>query len=273
MAGRRKPAAEVPTHLEHASPADILEQALTLPGELGDTYSRFIDLSINNQVLLLMQHARGPVNTFSRWKDLDRNVMKGEKAKWIRRPIFRKEKDESTGEEKQRLTGFRLVKCMFDVYQTEGEELPPFETSVFSASQALSSLAITQVAFNDLDGNTAGYSINREVAVSPVAKYPRKTLLHEISHVCHGHTTPENLADYQTHRGLREFEAEGSAYLVMNRLGELDQFDASESRAYIQRWLGQDVRPPEESIRRVMKVADTILKAGRVAVAEAEDAA
>jgi hypothetical protein len=53
---------------------------------------------------------------------------------------------------------------------------------------------------------------------------------HELSYIVHGHTTDEKLAEYGDHRGISEFEAEGSAYLIMNELGATDQFGADESR-------------------------------------------
>lgn len=40
----------------------------------------------------------------------------------------------------------------------------------------------------------------------------------ELSHIVHGHTTDEKLAEYCNHRGIFELEAEGSAYLIMNEL-------------------------------------------------------
>jgi hypothetical protein len=266
VAGRR-PAAEIPAHLLNVTDAELLEQAINLPGRPGETYTRFINLSLGNQALLLLQGVNEPVNTFSRWRDdLNRNVIKGAKAKYIRRPIFKKV--EENGKEEQRLVGFKLVKCMFGVSDTEGEDLPDYETPVWSTERALGSLGITRVAFEGLNGNMQGWSTGREFALNPVAAWPLKTTIHEISHIEHGHTAPGAHEEYATHRGLREFEAEGSAYLVMHQIGAEDQFDAAESRNYIRRWLRQDVWPPDESMRRVLRVADRITKAGRPVEAE-----
>ena len=122
-------------------------------------------------------------------------------------------------------------------------------------------LGITEIPFAHIDGNCQGFSIGKSVAINPVAAYPFKTLMHEISHVVSGHTTPDELADYQSHRGLKEFEAEGAAYLLMNELDSTDQFNAAESRQYIQTWL-QGEEPPESSIKRVFSTADKIYRAG-----------
>jgi hypothetical protein len=131
--------------------------------------------------------------------------------------------------------------------------------------QATEAASFTQkpvVAFEHMDGNTAGYSYDRNVAVSPVAPYPFKTLIHEIAHIESGHTTEQMLGEYALHRGLFEFEAEGTAYLALHELGEDDKMDASESRAYIQTWLRGE-NPPDSSIKKVFKVTDTILRSGR----------
>ena len=100
-----------------------------------------------------------PVHTFKGWPDLNRHVRKASKAKAIYVPIFRKQKKDN-GDEEHRLSGFKLVTCMFAVSDTEGDDLP----------------------------------------------------------------------EYGEHRGIVEFEAEGSAYLIMNELGATDQFGADESR-------------------------------------------
>ncbi|CAH0155706.1 hypothetical protein SRABI26_00824 [Arthrobacter sp. Bi26] len=118
------------------------------------------------------------------------------------------------------------------------------------------------MAYQSLNGNAKGYSRHRRFAINPVAAYPFKTIQHELSHIVHGHTTDEKLAEYGNHRGIFQFEAEGSAYLIMNKSGATDQFDADESRHYVQSWL-QGNKPDEKRIRRVFSTADRIIKAGR----------
>ncbi|GAA3322662.1 hypothetical protein [Paeniglutamicibacter sulfureus] len=116
--------------------------------------------------------------------------------------------------------------------------------------------------FEQINGNVAGYSYERNVAVSPVAKYPFKTLMHEIGHVVLGHTSEQGLEDYREHRGSKEFQAESTAYLALNELSATDQFDAAESRGYIQGWMRNE-RPDNASIRQVFTATNKILKAGR----------
>lgn len=246
----------------------LLETALTMPGESGSTYSRFRTLSLGNQALMMMQsQIIEPQETYKGWTALNRQVKKGSKAKAIYVPMFRKE-EKDNGDEAKRLSGFKLVNCMFGVSDTDGEDLPEYEAPTWNKERALGSLAIQEISYESQDGNSQGFSRGRSYAINPVAVYPFKTMQHELSHIVHGHTTEERLQEYRTHRGIYEFEAEGSAYLIMNELGATDQFDADESRHYIQSWLkGQ--RPDEKSIRSVFSTADRIIKAGRP---EREDA-
>lgn len=240
--------------------SELLEEALTMPGGLSDTYSRFYRYSMLNQILLFQQGVREPVNTYQRWLDMGRQVQKGSKAKSILRPIFYKDTDDN-GEETQKVRGFKMVRCLFGASETEGDPLPEYEPPEWSPTRALGALAINKVAFEHVDGNIQGYSRGNELAINPVAKYPLKTLIHEMGHIVIGHTVPERLAEYQEHRGIFEFEAEGTAYLAMNELRAHDQFDAAESRAYIQTWL-RDAKPNEQSIRSVFTATDKILRAG-----------
>jgi len=239
----------------------LLEQAMTMPGALGATYSRFYQYSFMNQIALFMQGVTGPVATYKRWQDMDRQVIKGSKAKAILRPLMFNEINEQ-GVKEQKVRGFKWQNSVFDVSDTEGEDLPPYEPPTWSKERALGTLGIQQVAFESMNGNSQGYSRGSEVAINPVAAYPFKTLLHELGHVVLKHTTPEGLEEYQGHRGVMEFQAEGTAYLAMNELNALDQMDAPESREYIQSWLrGQ--KPDDKAIRQVFTATDTILKSGR----------
>ena len=262
MAGRySRPAAEAPLAPRMA---ELMNEALTAPGRMSDTYSRFYEYSFSNQLWLRMQGAREPVASYKRWQSLGRQVVKGASGLYVLRPITIKSKMEvdEKGQPKT-YTKFKPVKGAFVYSQTEGEPLEEPEPREWCKERALGALGIKSVAFTDLNGNTQGYSFDRNVAINPVAKYPLKTLWHEVAHIEAGHTAPGVIEQYEQHRGLYEFEAESTAYLGMHEL-ELDEYmNPAESRSYIHSWLRGET-PPDSSIRKVFKLTDLILKAGYV---------
>jgi len=237
----------------------LIETALTVEGSVGNTYNRFYDYSFTNQMLLLMQGVREPVATYKRWQDVGRQVLKGSKAKQIIRPVPFEKKDQA-GEVVERRLSFKAVRCIFALSDTEGPELALVELPEWNIDKALTKLDVRQVPFEMLNGNVQGYSVGREFAINPVAVRPTKTLFHELGHIVLGHTEPKLDVDY--HRGVFEFQAEATAHLTMNELGQLDAASAYQSRGYIQHWM-KDERPPDAAIRQVFSATDLILKAGR----------
>ncbi len=240
----------------------LIEEALTTPGNMHGIYDRFYNYSFFNQIYLRMQGVREPVATYNRWQEVGRQVVKGAKAKEIVRPILAKNRVEN-GEEEPVLLGFKPVKCIFTLSETEGPELPPLELPEWDEETALAKLNVRRVRFDVLNANIQGFSQGRDIAINPVAVNPRKTLIHELGHIMLGHTMRDATPEIASHRGLKEFEAEGTAYLTLKELNQLDEQTAEISRGYIQNWLDND-RPPDHSIRRVFGVTDRILKAGRL---------
>jgi antirestriction protein ArdC len=248
---------------------EMINTALTMPGNVGNTYNRFYSYSYTNQVYLMMQGVTEPVATYKRWQQLGRQVQRGSKAKEIVRPLIFEQKDEA-GHVTERKVRFKPVKCLFTVSETDGDPLPPFEAPEWKYERALGALGITEVPFRVMDGNTAGYSYDRNVAINPVAVNPNKTRIHELGHITLGHTQPDGMELYKTHRGPMEFQAESTAYLVMNELEMMTETEASESRGYVQTWLRGYEPPSDTLIRQVFNATDTILKAGRAALGEVD---
>jgi hypothetical protein len=103
----RKGSAMTAATIERVSPAidsdgevdwrALLELAMTMPGRLGDTYCRFYQYSLQNQILLWSQGVSEPCAPFSVWKALGRIPVKGGgRAVLHPRPI--RKTDEGTGE-------------------------------------------------------------------------------------------------------------------------------------------------------------------------------
>ncbi len=256
-----------------------LTEALNAPGALGNTYTRFYNYSFLNQIRLMMQGVAEPVATYNRWQELGRQVRKGSKAKVVLAPVLvggdLKDGngnvvvgDDGRPRKRQILVGFRDSRTVFGFSDTDGAELPPVELPGWDTDTALAALGVDRVAFDMLDGNAQGFSFEdgngRHVAINPTAVYPAKTLLHELAHLMLGHCKQGD----HTHRGVAEFEAEATAYLVAKEL-QLIEWDAAESRAYIQGWLG-GTEATEDHITRVFAAINKILTAGRVEQAREE---
>ena len=252
----------------------LLEDALTIPGKLSQAYRVFHRYSLGNQILATLQLSWrdlpiSPIASFGKWKELGRSVKKGAKALELVMPVTIKGKlktDKTAVEPESEKSGtgytvFLLKKNWFSLEQTEGADFVQEPVSMnWDKKQALASLSISEVSFEEVDGNCQGYAIpNRKtVAINPLAAMPWKTLFHEIGH-CILHSDEGQLADGQSMTTcIKEAEAEAVAYLCCATL-ELPGME--ESRGYIQSWLsGQKL--PEKSAQRIFSAADKILKAG-----------
>ena len=253
----------------------LMHEALTAPGHLGNTYSRFHDYSLANMLLFRQQGMREPMASASRWKSLGHHILSGVRGKEVIVPVLINEPaptDETVEEKRERvakLIRFKVVRRVFALSDTEGPELPPVPTPGWDLQTALGKLGIREVPFDQTNGNLQGWSQGLAFAINPIAVNPTKTRLHELAHIVLGHTIPNHYEEYATHRGIMEFQAEAVAYLAMNELGQLDDDMASRSRGYIQHWLS-DEQPPDKAIQQVFRATDAILRAGRLAVTEGE---
>ena len=251
--------------------ADLLASAVTEPGTLSQAYQQFHNYSLGNQLLAMAQCAErgitpGPINTFPGWKALGRQVKKGQKALTLCMPITVKRRpaevvpEPDTDEPGDIITRFVYKPRWFVVSQTSGDPIPEAVGPSWDRETALSGLDVTEVPFDHTDGNCMGFARDRSIAINPINPLPHKTRFHELAHVLLGHTAEGQQADSETTpRSLRECEAESVALLVC---AALDLPGTAECRGYIQSWWGQAHEIPEPSARRVLRVADQILKAG-----------
>src|ERR1044072_98608 len=156
--------------------SSLLKAAITQPGLVLKAYSAFHGYSLGNQLAAMMQcHLReispGPINTYQGWKKLGRQVRKGEKAIWLCMPLARKKKADN-GEDQEFILGFNWCPHWFVLSQTDGEPFPMPAISGWDKARALSVLKIAEAEFQMIDGNTMGYAIKRQVAVSPLCPLP-----------------------------------------------------------------------------------------------------
>jgi len=171
---------------------ELLNQAVSEPGLILKAYSAFWGYSLGNRVAAMFQCSLrgiepGPINTYPGWSSLGRQVKKGEKAIWLCMPLTRK-KESDTGEKETVITNFVWKPRWFTLAQTEGEPIQTQTSPAWDKASALAALGITEIAFTLTDGNVQGYAQKRQVAISPIAAMPHKTLFHECAHICWLHS-------------------------------------------------------------------------------------
>jgi antirestriction protein ArdC len=249
---------------------------VTEPGRIHEAYTRFHNYSLGNQLLAWAQCLErglelGPMATYPAWQAMGRQVRKGAKAIVLCQPVTlrRTAVDAETGDEtKVAFTRFTYRPKWFVLAQTEGQAYEAPAPPAWDKATAFEALQVAETPFTMADGNCQGFARGREVAVSPIAVVPFKTLVHELAHVVLGHTLEHTMVDGDTTaRDIREVEAEGVALLVC---GALSQDGLEYCRGYIQHWLGERREIPERSAQRIFKAADTILRAGREAAEQFE---
>jgi hypothetical protein len=234
--------------------------------------------SFTNQILLMCQGSYGPVATFQTWKGAERSVKKGEKARFIRQPRpFMRETQGADGETTK--TGgmfFRFIP-VFDLAQTDGEELPEVKLcGDIDAAQALpfavetlKSVALgiegEPVATIEIRPREAGdhgaaegwyQPAKRAIVVIDNGNAPHmfKTLAHEVAHALLHAKAPHH--EYASN----EVEAESVAFIVAAALG----FDtAAYSFPYVASWAGKQdaAKIVQASGERILRAANVILDA------------
>lgn len=309
----RKPAREVteaknvPTRIDgKLNMVDLLLQMLDMPGSMSKAFNRFHKYSLQNMFLVYLQTGvLAPIATFKKWKSLGRTVISGPgSGLFVNHPkkfpatdkegnVILNPKTKKPAEWK--VVGFQLRPTVFQLQQTDGPELKMPELPEWDYQQALDALAIETIPFTNLDGNVGGFSktVNgqHQLAINPAnpGDSVLGTAVHEMAHIILGHTTPEfqRAGKYQgEHRGVAEFQAEATAYLVLHELEV--PFNTADSRGYVQGWLkgresdwlswaddGNLELVQDRVVRAILKAADDIIVAGRKrhfdAVAAAEE--
>ena len=229
-----------------------------------DYQSRFHHYSFGNVLLIAAQcHEATQVAGFHTWRKMARFVRKGEKAIFILAPMVYKNADAQEGDDDRVIRGFKWVP-VFDVAQTDGEELPSIcnrlagddPSGLFAQLVAVAQSIGYTVEDGELGGSTNGdcsfelHRIRVEESNSPVQRV--KTLAHEIAHAM----LHEGFKD----RRLAELEAESTAYVVCASLGiNSDDY----SFGYVVTWAGggdEAIAGIKASCERIQKTAASILR-------------
>lgn len=231
--------------------------------------SRFHNYSFGNVLLICMQFPEATmIAGYQTWKKMGRQVKKGEKGIRILAPMIYKKKSEE-GEEGEfkseevtkdgkRVAGFRAV-SVFDVSQTDGEELPTIRgytgnpaENLFKLEEFVASKGI-ELLYEDPGSGALGVSQDGRILVKPDME-PAETfavLAHEVAH----ELLHKGDRRKETTKTIRETEAEAVAYAVCSAVGLQAGSGASD---YIQLYQG-DVEKLRESLELIRKTASEIL--------------
>lgn len=235
--------------------------------------SAFRRYSFNNQMLI---HAQCPAATqvagYRKWQALGRNVRKGEKAIKILGFATKKiqDTDPTTQEEITKSITWFPTLSVFDISQTEGEAMPlgvvyptdAGEHYIALEAQLTAYLTTLNYEVGTTDTGTAkGYTqpLTHKVYLSDTLEPAGRVavLLHEIGHVIL-HAEEFDPAEYQSHRGIFETEAESVAYVLSHLLGV--PADAK-SILYITRWASADRKLIHDTAVNVMRAVNQVAQA------------
>lgn len=192
-----------------------------------ETMSKFWQYSYHNQLLIFFQKPKATrVAGFKKWQELNRKVLKGQKAIKILAPFIKKviELKPGTLEEVEKEITLFFPVSVFDISQKDGEQVPEISLSITGDSykgflQNLVSFCEQnriKVNFKNLGINGVyGYSKGGEIAVSNSESVNTQvnTMIHEISHELL-HNENKELSKQQ-----KEIQAEGTAYVVTKHFG------------------------------------------------------
>lgn len=241
--------------------------------------ARFHEYSFRNCLLIAMQNSNATyVAGFQRWKELGRFVKKGEHGIMILAPILRRSKAEDDGphnpdsemsEDAKTVCGFRAV-YVFDVSQTEGQELPEFSRVDGDPGEKLMLLAeLVRERGIELDyapnlggadGRSEGGKITLREGLDAAEEFA--VLAHELAHELLHRTERRQ----ETTRRIRELEAESVSFVVSKAVG-LDGI--ARSADYIQLYAG-DKELLLASLEHIQRVSVEIIESLERAHAERE---
>ncbi len=235
-----------------------------------DAMSRFHNYSWNNCMLIALQMPEATfVAGFRRWLQMGRRVRKGGTGIGIMAPLIYRSRDDSGADAspavdksksaERSIRGFKIVH-VFDVSQTDGEELPELASIHGDPGHLLHGLEDLIQAngialkYETLEHGVKGVSRKGEIAIAeglPPAEC-FAVLAHELSHEwMHDQEQRKNLP-----KTVRETEAEAVAYVVCRSFG-LDC--STRSSDYIQMYRG-DEATLMASLERIQKTATRMIE-------------
>ncbi len=223
--------------------------------------SKFHKYSFGNQMLILSQKPTARrVASYDDWKNnFNRQVKKGAKGIKILVPVFKKMEVEKSGkiEEEKRLVSYR-VGNVFDISDTEGDEILEFfyglgdeYSKMYETLKGIMQKSGVQVV-EENTGRAMGSTDGKVIKIHPDQDGNNKflTLIHEVAHTLL-HFGPDR-ASLTT--GLKECQAEATAYIVANYFG----LESPISADYLLSW-GNDSEAFKANLKPVIRASQTII--------------
>lgn len=227
--------------------------------------SNFYKYSLNNRILIQLQMPNSTkVASFLKWKELGRNVKKGEKAIRILAPIMKKTQELSNdGKMEEKISGiwFKTVP-VFDISQTEGEDVPTWQIrpslendddkglyALLKKKAEDQNIIVSEKELNGPMGVSYGGRVDIETKQGQVSKF--LTLIHEIAHeILHKGSESKMLS-----KNDKECQAESTAYIVASHFG-LENVVSAE---YLIHW-GNSEKEFSKNLSSTIKASEEILE-------------
>lgn len=231
-----------------------------------------------NNVLLIAYQAKQygftatKVAGATKWKEMGRKPTSDawKERLWILAPVMRKIEDPITGKEKTILIGFTSA-YVFDVSQTDGEELPKLDYRHVGDDNGLSVALENEYARRGIElvylspeemteeygGTCNGVCMGEKVSILATLTGAEKaaTLAHELAHSIL-HFGPDSQLDWDHSRSTAEIEAESTAACILGAWG----LEFSASSLYLAGW-GGDKEKVRFSMSRIASTSKSILTA------------
>jgi len=191
-----------------------------------DCMASFHAYSWRNTILIHLQYpSASKVAGYRTWEKFGRHVKRGEKGISILAPSIYKKKEKETDEDVETSVTYFFPVCVFDVKQTEGDELPKIHLKTVENTHAETlekilgfadkcGISVEFVELANCEGISTGGKVKIQKDKNPTEKV--LILIHELAHELL-HWDAEKRPKLT--REQKEMEAEATAYVVANALG------------------------------------------------------
>ena len=232
-----------------------------------EVMARFSSYGLRNVMLIAAQRPDAThVAGFHAWKNLGRQVIQGEKGIGILAPVARRGEESGDGTAGSRevqsaertLRGFRVLP-VFDITQTEGDELPELARPQGEPGPRLAMLEEVvrerriELEYGELPSGNCGVSAKGKITIQTGldAAAAFAVLAHELARELLRQSTPTRPSSTR----VRETEAEAVAHVICHAVG-LDS--ARSSADYVQLYDG-DLTALNGSLQSIQSTAAQIL--------------